>query len=287
MRPLLLLASVLFSQEFTLPDTDAPNVKGVTVDPDRKVESSWAGNRLYLWFLPSSKAHFSPSEAKDVVIAGNAFLQRLSVMTRMSAITTPQPFDASDIDKNDLVAIIGEKEEALDFARKSKLLAEGDVKWVAQDWGGGPQSPELGIDRYEGRKGLVLISASGAKGMTKEVAGKATKSQITALLAIHGAGHVAGLKHLNDRSFMDDGSHLAANISGKGGYLLNMVMVNAKLTPIEDHFAAQLFDKLPASEYDRKYSPQNTQRKAWVKLFGTAAPSPVPPYCSRAPRHCL
>lgn len=285
MGPLLLLALLASAQEFALTGDGPAEVRGVAAE--RRVQSSWPGNRLYLWFLPSANAHFSPAQAKEVVAAGNAFLQRMSVLTRMTAIAPPQPFDASDIDKTDLVVLIGEKAEVLDFGLKSKLLAQADHSWVEHDWQGSKYNPEMGIDQHNGRKGVVLVSASGASAMTKEAGGNATKAQITALLAIHGAGHVAGLKHLDDRSFMDDGALLAANISGKGGFIMNGVMVNPRLTPIDDLFHAGLFDKLPASDYDRKYSPQNTQRKAWIKLFGSRAPSPVSAYCSQKPKHCL
>lgn len=232
------------------------------------------GNTLYVWFLPSARKSFSPAQAKGTVEAGNGFVRALKLGTRLVGFAAAEPFDCSGLHKSDVLAFVGEKDEALDFARRSGLL-EAEDEWVRQDWAATRQNPEIGL---EGRR-MVFVGASAAAQFASELAGKATKEQAAALLIVHGAGHAAGLKHRDDGSFMDDGALLAANISGKGGFVSNGVLVRPRLTPIEALFDPSLVRALGASGYDDKYKTGNTQFAAWVKHFGLRSPPAEPPLC--------
>lgn len=232
------------------------------------------GNTLYVWFLPSARKSFSPAQAKGAVDAANAFLSRLKLGTRAVGFAAAEPFDCSALDKRDVLAFVGEKAEALEFARRSKLLTAED-EWVSSDWAATLHNPEIGL---EGRR-MVFVGASAAARFAAELGAKATKEQAAALLVVHGAGHVAGLKHRDDLSFMDDGARLVSNVSGKGGFISNGALVRPKETSIDALFDAALFRRIGASNYDDKYETGNTQFVAWLKHFGMRSPPAEPPLC--------
>jgi hypothetical protein len=285
---LFCLVTALFAQQWEFNGLGPATVEGVGVSAEerRQVKTSWPGNTIYAWFLPSSKAHFSPQEAKAVIAAGNVFLRRMSVMTRLVGLKAAVPIDASTLDNREVIALVGEKQEVLDFARKSSLLKKSDA-WVEGNWSAIPSNPELGMKRTKERMGWVLVGASASEGFARALKGKASKVEAAALIIIHGSGHVAGLGHLTRGSFMDDGAVLAANISGESDFVMKGATVSPKQTAIEDLFDAKLFDKLPDHNYTGSYTSEKTQRAVWNRFFGWTAPSPVSEYCSRQPEHCF
>jgi RHS repeat-associated protein len=189
------------------------------VDPDGR------DNIIYLVVLPETYAKLSPATVDKIIAQANSNFDRLRLETRVvmfqPAPLPKQPFNPSNMDPTDAVAVLGDANNVANYIKNNidakfgdKLLEpKGWVERVGTKDVTNPENSELGQEATADNPANVIAMDVGDLIDMGEKAGLTTV-QIGGLTINHGAGHnadntVYDVRH-HDRGVMVSGSTMEA-----------------------------------------------------------------------------
>lgn len=198
------------------------------VDPDGKE------NTIYLIVATNSNGEptIKKEDAQKIVDKANEYLIDLGVTTRVVLYNRDvNSINFNAIDKTDMVSIVGNTKQ--DVASFLKGKTEGtDEEWLggwAANWAANPANPEAsdGSSNENSNKFSLIGSEESKEGAMSD-----DKSSSTALMLVHGAGHVAGSAngdnhkgngdHADGVGFMKDGNGIRFELKKLGGKIKSL-----------------------------------------------------------------
>jgi len=227
-------------------------------------------NVIYIVALPSSSSSLSKEDYQNIVQEANNAFDRLGVKTKVVLFESSAPFDPRHLDETDSYVMIGSNKEIVQTISENPD-AYRDKAPTYYSEAKGYNHPEESNKRGPG----VVIDSEGLAGWSREL--KSDKSKATALIVLHGAGHNAGLSHVNQNNWiMKEAGRIMAVINpmdiyfGEEGGIIDIVKPEIKtvddvMSPvnnasykagIEDHFGTNE----PSDNYSKNKAVSDTKK---------------------------